>query len=414
MYSKIAVAGILVFLLVFALLVWVLVRYREGSGHGHATHEMERHNLKLEMVWIVVPLLIVGWVGFIAYKGLVELDGGIPHEDAEMEIKVTGYQWAWEMDYGDGISVLVTTSVDGEGQVTYSDTFHVPADTPITLNVTGADVIHAFNIMDENRAYFSMHDANPYGVHKHVLQTLEFPAGEYLVQCKEMCGNPGHAYMRARIVADAPEDFALWRAHKALAVGATLVHELNVTVTEDGFAPSAPLDLATGTRIILDVDNPTGGPVNFAFGPTSGNATSGQESFNVPAGAREVFAFNVTAAGTYEVFSSNGGGMDITAVDATPVSVTLGDFSIEPENLRLEAGTTYLVTATNAHDTSHNFFIGHWDGSGPKTVLAKSADLGPGGVGSFLFTPEETGSYDTWCDVPGHYGLGMHEHATVA
>jgi uncharacterized cupredoxin-like copper-binding protein/uncharacterized protein (DUF3820 family) len=273
-------------------------------------------------------------------------------------------------------------------------------------------VIHAFNIMDANRAYFSMHDANPFGAHKYIRQVVEFPEGEYLVQCREMCGNPGHAYMRARIIADAPEEFQAWFDLRALRPAGGLFEELNLTVTEDGFAPTDPLSVASGTRIIISADNPTGQAVNFGFGAQSGGATAGGETFNVPAGERAVFAFDVEAAGTYEIFSSNGGSLAITAVDAEPVDIVLGDYTIEPEELRLEAGTTYLVRVENVHSTVHNFFLGHYEGPDSE-VLAASPNIGAGGSASFIFTPEETGDFDTWCQVPGHYGQGMHAHATI-
>src|SRR5688572_1847963 len=156
-YTKIAVVGIVVFLLVFVLLVVVLLRYREGSGKGRATHEKHRGSLAAEMVWTVIPLFIMLWIGYIAYVGLVKLDLGEAETEPEMSVTVTGYQWAWEMDYGQGVKVFVNPSADAEtGVMSYTDTFHLPAGVPIQMNVTGADVIHAFNIMDANRAYFSM------------------------------------------------------------------------------------------------------------------------------------------------------------------------------------------------------------------------------------------------------------------
>src|SRR5690242_18653053 len=75
-YTKIVLVGIVVFTLVFALLVWVLWRYREGTGKGRSTHEKHRGSLKAEMVWTFIPLIIMLWIGFIAYQGLVQLDLG--------------------------------------------------------------------------------------------------------------------------------------------------------------------------------------------------------------------------------------------------------------------------------------------------------------------------------------------------
>src|ERR1041385_5939229 len=222
-YAKVTIAGILVFVLVFALLVFVLVRYREGSGKGRATHEKHRGSLAAEMTWTLIPLAVVLWVGAIAYAGLVHLDRGEESEAPQMTLHVTGVQWAWQVDYGSGVKVNVVTQADAKGNLSYSDTIHVPAGVPLELNLTGGDVIHAFNILDGNRAFFFMEDANPLGPHKYHAQVLTSPAGKDEIQCKEMCLTPGHGYMRAQLVSEPQASFDRWFEERKLAAGHDLV-----------------------------------------------------------------------------------------------------------------------------------------------------------------------------------------------
>jgi heme/copper-type cytochrome/quinol oxidase subunit 2 len=405
-YSKIAVAGILVFLLVFALLVFILIRFREGSGHGRATHEKHRGSLAAELAWTIVPLLVVLWVGYIAYAGLVTLDKGNENLQPEMTVHITGVQWAWQMDYGGGVKVNVVTQPDAHGNLSYSDTFHLPADIPIAMNLTGGDVIHAFNILDADRAYFSMDDANPLGPHKYHNQTQVFPAGKYLIQCKEMCLNPGHGYMRAQLVVEPKADFELWLKERQLEAGHALVSHVAITADAGGLHTKDNLTIVKGTRVIADVQNSGSSPLTLS--------APGADPLTIPAGGRGFYAFDVPNVGD-AVLSGGTSTLTFHAIDAKVVDVTLASYSIAPANLQLEKGQTYLIRVA-AMDSVHNYYLGHWDGSATSTpvVIANSLNVAGGGSTSFVFTPSESGAYDAWCNVSGHYGLGMHAHATVS
>lgn len=402
-YTQIAVAGALVFILVFALLVWVLVRYREGSGKGRATHEKHRGSLAAELTWTLIPLAIVLWVGYIAYVGLVDLDKEQPGEP-ELAVTVTGFQWAWEMDYGQGVKVLVNPSADAAGKMSYTDTFHLPADTPFRLNVTGADVIHAFNIMDENRAFVSMDDANPLGPHKVITRVLELPAGTYSIQCKEMCLNPGHAYMRAELVVEPREDFDRWLEERTLAVGADLVQTVQVTLDGDSMeleGGARNQTIVAGTRVILVLGN-TGGAEATVRLPNG-------EAVAVPAGQSRLARFDTAVAGDFTVQSEGRNHLVFRAVEAEIIEVDLGAFRLIPDHLDLEAGKTYLFQVPNVHTTAHNLYIGDISGE----TLAASATIPGGASTSFVWTAV-AGEYDMWCDVPGHADLGMVGTVSVA
>ncbi|MEK6975564.1 MAG: cytochrome c oxidase subunit II transmembrane domain-containing protein [Candidatus Thermoplasmatota archaeon] len=402
-YFQIALAGVLVFVLVFALLVWVLVRYREG-GHGRSTHEKHRGSLKAELVWTIIPLAIMLWIGVMSYAGLVKLDAGLGSDDYAMEVNITGFQWFWQMDYGEGVVVNVIPTANAQtGAMSYSDTFHLPADTPILLNLTGNEVIHAFNILDANRAYVTMDDANPSGPHKYHTQVVSFPAGKYTIQCKEMCLNPGHGYMRAELVVDAPADFDEWKADRALFGSAALRELVDVTANNGKltYNDPAPAVVVDGTRVGIKVTNAGTQAVEFT---ADGNTTA------VAPGEVARVAFDAQGGKTYTVTFSPGGSFQLEAV--TPdaeITVDLGDFFIRNADIQLQVGKGYLIRATNIGTIGHNLFIGTFGGE----VLAESNTAGSGDVALVYFKPTSAATLDWWCNVPGHHGLGMSGTVTI-
>lgn len=404
-YVKITVVGIAVFLLVFVLLVFVLVRYREGTGKGRATHEKHRGSLAAEMTWTLIPLALMLWIGYIAYAGLVTLDQGNEDLEPELSIQVTGYQFAWEMDYGRGVKVLINPSIDSEtGNVTFAEPFHVPANVPILFNITSGDVIHAFNILDANRAYVSIDDANPAGPHEQHRQVHVLPAGTYFVQCKEMCG-AGHAYMRAQILAEPRADFDRWLEEKSLAVGAELVQKVHVVADADSLEAEGMaeengvefLQIVAGSRVILEVENTADQPLNLSLSTSTPLGT-------IPARSTGLVSFDTAAEvpGDRTILGSNGGQIVFRAIQAEVVEVDLGAYRLIPQRLVLEAGTTYLIQVKNVHNAAHNLYIGDME-SGD---LAHSETIGGGAATSFTWTAE-AGEFEMWCDVPGHADLGM-------
>lgn len=401
-YAKIAVAGILVFVLVFALLVWVLARYREGSGHGKATHERHRGSIKAELVWTILPLIVMLWIGVMSYAGLVKLDAELGSDDYDMEVHVVGRQWLWEMRYTENVTVTVTASADAHGALTFSDTFHLPEDTRILLNLTGGDVIHAFNLVDANRAYVLMDDANPSGPHKYHEQVVSLPVGKYLIQCKEMCLNPGHGYMRAELVVETRAQFDEWLADRELCGAAPLCDFVDVTAKSGAltYADPAAAFAVEGTRVAVKATNAgpgeltingLGAEVKVPVGATYRQAVDieGDQKLNV--------SFSPITKAKESSFTVEG------VVPDEEIAVDLADYKILPPSLDLKVGTKYLVKATNLGGTSHNLFFGTYGGE----VLASSNTAGKNQEALLYFAPTQAGTIDMWCDVPGHEGLGM-------
>ncbi len=422
-YYPIFVAATVVFLIVVALLGYAMVRFRANGGAGRETFELERDNLKLELTWILIPLAVVLWVGVISYAGLVQLDEGIKEDDAWMELDITGYQWTWLADYGSDISMFSDPDPNN-GDVADEKVFVVPADRAIRFNVTGGDVIHAWHMMDANWATVALVDANPFGPHKYNSFTAVLPVGEYMVQCREMCFNPGHGYMRARVLAVPEADFISWMSEKGLTAGARLAQPASVSWTGSGLEGDATFVSGEGSRAVVSFTNDGAETVSltapgfdtrlstyrYDAGPKVG--LESVPAVTVAPGQSVKFAFDIDGPGDYS-FVAGGQSLPFKVVEATAITVDLGDFFIEPQNIQLQAGETYLFQINNIGATSHNFWVGVKPNVDSQTVTWESATINGGESTSFLITPDQAMNFDTWCNVPGHYGLGMFGTMTV-
>ena len=188
-------AGI-VGVLVFALIGYILVRFRDkGQPMPAQTHGKPA----LEIGLTILPALILVGVGIPTVTTIFEL---AETDDTECIINVTGQQWWWEYDYPvqdgcGGISAPIVTS----GQLV------IPTDTNVLLRGTSRDVIHSYWIPALN----GKKDMVPGRVHTLRMQANQ--PGIYAGQCTEFCGL-SHANMKMEAVALDPADFETWKANE--------------------------------------------------------------------------------------------------------------------------------------------------------------------------------------------------------
>lgn len=134
-------------LFVLALLVWVMFRYNKKANPTPAKWS---HNTTIEVVWTIVPVLILVFIAIFSFRLLYAYhDMPKPY----MTVKATGYQWYWGYEYPDnGISEVVSNVLPEDKakaqKVPYllatTEPLVVPVGKPVRVQVTGADVIHAF------------------------------------------------------------------------------------------------------------------------------------------------------------------------------------------------------------------------------------------------------------------------------
>lgn len=194
-------------LFVFALLVFVVLRYNKAAN---PKPESFSHNVLIEIIWTVVPIVILIVIAVPSFKLLYYTDRTA---EPEMTLKVIGHQWYWEYEYPDqdGISfnsyMIPEEEIDaskGEQRLLSTDMKVVlPVDTNIQILVTSADVIHSFAMP----ALGLKTDAMPGRLNETWVRITK--PGVYYGQCSELCGKD-HAYMPIEIHAVSKEEFVNW------------------------------------------------------------------------------------------------------------------------------------------------------------------------------------------------------------
>jgi cytochrome c oxidase subunit 2 len=192
-------------LFVLALLVYVCVRFRRSANPNPSKTS---HNTVIEILWTVVPVLILVVIAVPSFQLLYYMD---KTKDTEMVIKVTGNQWYWNYEYPDeGVSFdsyLVDEEDLGENEIrllSVDNPMVVPAGTRIKLLVTGNDVMHSF--------FVPSLAVQIYSIAGRINEAwIDVPEGtkKYYGQCNQICG-VNHAYMPIVVQALNEADYAEW------------------------------------------------------------------------------------------------------------------------------------------------------------------------------------------------------------
>ena len=215
-------------LLVLGLLLFVVARY---GRRRNPVPSKTSHNTVIEVIWTVVPVLILVVIAIPSIT-LLSRQFDSPPKDA-LTIKVTGYQWYWGYTYPDngGFEVISNMLSDEEAEargepphLAADNRIVVPVGEPLRIQVTGADVIHAFAVPS---LWFKI-DAVPGRLNERTLTVNE--PGIYYGQCSELCG-ARHGYMPIALEAVSRPQFEAWVRSK----GGTL----------PGDAAAAPAPAAT-------------------------------------------------------------------------------------------------------------------------------------------------------------------------
>jgi len=202
---------------VFGWMIWSLVAFRKSAGAVPDTTLV--HSTKAEIIWTIIPVVILVVLAVPAARTLIALDDS---RGSELTVKVTGYQWKWGYDYLDsGVSFFSTlsrdsnearqlqSSVDVHGVHEYlRDVDHplvVPTGTKVRLLLTAQDVIHAWWVPE----LAIKKDAIPGFVNELWFQIDADKPGLYRGQCVELCGRD-HSAMPIVVEAKSPADFKVW------------------------------------------------------------------------------------------------------------------------------------------------------------------------------------------------------------
>ena len=189
---------------VFGLLVYVAIKF---NAKANPEPSKTTHNVLLEVVWTLVPVIILIVIAVPSFRLLYF---GDRTAEPEMTLTVTGYQWYWGYEYPEhGIQFSAIMKKDheleeGEPRLLATDNkVVVPIDTNIQLYVKAADVIHAFAMPN----FGVKIDAVPGRLNETWFRVEE--PGTYYGQCSELCGKD-HAYMPIEIKAVTKAEYAEW------------------------------------------------------------------------------------------------------------------------------------------------------------------------------------------------------------
>lgn len=193
---------------VLGLLIYVMWRYSEKRNPNPSK---TTHHTLIEVVWTVVPVLILLVIVVPSMRLLYYTD---VVEDAEMTIKATGHQWYWNYEYPDhgnfAFDAYMVAEEDlqpGQKRLLDTDNYVVlPVDTTVRVIVTAGDVLHSFAMP----AFGVKKDAVPGRLNETWVKIDPKYAGTtFYGQCSEICGT-GHAYMPIAIKAVTKEEFTAW------------------------------------------------------------------------------------------------------------------------------------------------------------------------------------------------------------
>ncbi|SDU37405.1 cytochrome c oxidase subunit 2 [Pseudomonas pohangensis] len=198
---------------VFGAMFWSMLVHRRSTGQK-AAHFHE--STTVEILWTVVPLLILVVMAFPATKTLIDI---YDTAESELDIQITGYQWKWHYKYlGQDVeffSNLATPQSQIHNQAPKDEHYLLEVDNPLVVPVgtkvrfliTGADVIHSWWVP----ALAVKKDAIP-GFVNESWTRIDQP-GIYRGQCTELCGKD-HGFMPIVVDARSKEDFAKWLAER--------------------------------------------------------------------------------------------------------------------------------------------------------------------------------------------------------
>jgi cytochrome c oxidase subunit 2 len=209
---------------VFGVMIYSLVAFRKSNGA--VPDRTIVHSTRVEIIWTVVPVLILVVMAIPAARTLIQIED---MRNTELTVKVTGYQWRWQYEYLDeGISffsVLDRTSDEtrqlGSGLdpkdapdylLNVDKPLVVPVDTKVRVLLTAQDVIHAWWVP----AFGMKKDAIPGFVNELWFKVDADKVGTYRGQCAEICGRD-HGFMPVVVKVLSKDDYKAWVAQQKAA-----------------------------------------------------------------------------------------------------------------------------------------------------------------------------------------------------
>ncbi|MDG2457937.1 MAG: cytochrome c oxidase subunit II [Alphaproteobacteria bacterium] len=195
----------LISVFVLGLLIYVCIKYREQPG---VKPSKTSHNTIIEIIWTVVPVLILVVIAVPSFKLLYLTEADKP---VDMVIKVSGAQWYWNYEYPDQ-EISFDSYIIAEGDLKgdqkrmldVDNPLVVPEGTKIKFLITGNDVMHSFFVPSLALQVYSIA-----GRINEIWTEVPLGKKKYYGQCNQICG-VNHAYMPIVIQALPKNEYEQW------------------------------------------------------------------------------------------------------------------------------------------------------------------------------------------------------------
>jgi len=203
-------------LVVFGAMFWSMFAHRR-SRRQQPAHFHE--NTRIEVLWTVVPLLILIAMAVPATRTLLHI---YDPSEPDLDVQVTGYQWKWHYKYlGEDVEFFSNLATDREAIANRADKGEhyllevdqplvIPAGAKVRFLVGAADVIHSWWVPELG----VKKDAIPGFINEAWTRVAE--PGIYRGQCTELCGKD-HGFMPVVVEVKSPADYAAWLAARKAA-----------------------------------------------------------------------------------------------------------------------------------------------------------------------------------------------------
>ncbi len=190
LHDELMVIITLITIFIVGLMWYVCVRF---SRKNNKIPSKTTHNNLLEVIWTLIPLCILGYIGAKSLPLHYEMDQAV---DPDMTLKITGYQWYWGYEYPEYDNLEFKSYIKKDDELGENDIRLLSTDKPVVVPVgktvrilmTAADVIHAWAMP----AFGVKQDAVPGRLNETWFRADK--PGIYYGQCSELCG-VSHGFM---------------------------------------------------------------------------------------------------------------------------------------------------------------------------------------------------------------------------
>ncbi len=209
-------------LIVFAVMFIAMLRHRKSLGYKAATFH---HSTKAEILWTLAPCVVLVGMAIPATNALIKMEDT---SNADLTLKVTGYQWMWKYEYlEDGITLYSNLAPSSRAAIhedpraadnyllEVDNHIVIPVDRKVRMLLTADDVLHAWWVP----AFGMKKDAIPGFINELWIKVDADKPGVYRGQCAELCGKD-HGFMPIVVEATSEEEFQAWVAEKKSAMAA--------------------------------------------------------------------------------------------------------------------------------------------------------------------------------------------------